>query len=483
MYRIRTRLMIAILVAAVLPAVPMSLVVGNLLERSLNPALHAELTAGLEAGLAVSREDLARRKAEFLITAERVSRERPTGGRTDGRTNGSPLVLLLDERGLRSGEPVPDAVAAAALDETVRLVAGHLAVKREGERGQPLIVAQRLPAETIARAGEISDALSLLAAFRFERESILRSYVWPFLLVYAALILAALAVAATLSNRLARPLEEVARAAAGVADGDLDTRVNCRARGEVGDLVDAFNDMVARLGDQRRELARLERLSAWRGMARMLAHEIKNPLTPILLAVQEARSSYRGDDEAHAAVLAECETIVSEEVNALRGLVRSFSEFARPPQPECKPEDLGELFESLGRLYGERLTVRHDAQMKAWSLDAAQLKRALINLIDNGLAACEQAATPPLVTIATHDLGQELKIEVIDLGGGIPAEDQGRVFEPDFTTRSQGMGLGLSIVAGIIEAHGGTIDFATTIGQGTTFTIALPGATAQKEDS
>jgi nitrogen fixation/metabolism regulation signal transduction histidine kinase len=479
MHRIRTRLMIAILVAAVLPAVPMSLVVGNLLERSLNPALHAELTAGLEAGMAVSRDDLVRRKAEFSIVAERALR-----GRSKPDPQGDwPPVIVLDERGHPAALPAPEMESTASLDEAVRVMAGHLVVKRAGAQGTPVVVAQKLPAEAAARAGEISEALSLLAAFRFERESILRSYVWPFLLVYAALILATLAVAATLSNRLARPLEEVARAATHVAEGNLETRVHSRARGEVGDLVGAFNDMVIRLGQQRQELARLEKLSAWRGMARMLAHEIKNPLTPILLAVQEAKNSYRGDDEAHAAVLAECEIIVSEEVDGLRGLVRSFSDFARPPKPECKPEDVDELLESLDRLYGDRLEVDHDPQIGPWSLDAAQMKRALINLIDNGLTACERAGSDPLVKIGTVDIGNELQINVTDRGTGISSEDLRHIFEPDFTTSSQGMGLGLPIVAGIVEAHGGTLKIATGDESGTQFTIALPRTTPKKEES
>ena len=476
MNRIRTRLMIAILVAALLPAVPMSLVVGNLLERSLHPAIGDELARGLEAGLEVSREELARRKTEFGVLAARAGRQKP---RPSPRSQFPPLIVL-DER----GNPAPLTREANELDErdnldeNPRLISGHLAVQLQGAHGGAVIVAQPIPGAMVSRADDIAEAMSLLAAYQLEREPILRSYIMPFLLVYGILVAAALAVAALFSNSLARPLEEVARAASDVADGNLEIRVTSKTGGEIGALVAAFNGMVANLEQQRSELARLEKLSAWRGMSRMLAHEIKNPLTPILLAVQQAKNSYRGDDEAYAAVLSECESIVSEEVDGLRELVRSFSDFARTPQPEIKEEHLSDLLENLGRLYGGRLDAPRATTV--WMMDAAQIKRVLINLIDNGLTACGRAGNEPCVTITVDESNEQLRIKVQDQGDGIAAADLPRIFEPDFTTNSQGMGLGLPIVAGIIEAHGGEIQVAAGPDTGTRFTITLPRA-ARKE--
>ena len=470
MRRIRTRLMIAILVAALLPAAPMSLVVGNLLERSLNPALHAELTAGLEAGMAVSRENLARKKGAFMVAAERASRRAAppvTGGETPW--------IILDERGNPNSVADWNPDPATRLTETPRLVDGHLAVKLDGPAGQPVIIAQRVPETMIAQADDIAEAVSLLAAFQLEREPILRSYIMPFLLVYAFLVAAALVVAALLSNKLARPLEDMARAAADVAEGNLNTRVETSSGGEVGALVNAFNEMVARLDQQRSDLARLEKLSAWRGMARVLAHEIKNPLTPILLAVQQAKTSYQGEDEAHAEVLSECEAIVSEEVDGLRELVRSFSDFARTPQPEFKAENLSDLLQGLDRLYGDRLELAPGSETDEWVIDGGQIKRVLINLIDNGLTACERAQVEPRVSINLVEFHDQLQINVQDQGGGISPSDLQRIFEPDFTTSSQGMGLGLPIAEGIVLAHGGKIKIVTRgADMGTRFTIALP---------
>lgn len=474
MTRIRTRLMIAILVAALLPAVPMSLVVRSLLERSLNPAFQQTLVDGLQAGLDGSREDLARSKSDFAEAADRIWRPHLAMVQP-GEAGGQ---LILDEHGawLKTAAFVPELNAALPdLDDQPRVVAGYLAMKKRTAGGRPVVIARALPPELTARAGRITDAMGLLAAFQLDREPILRSYVLPFLLVYGALILAALGVAALLAQRIARPLEAVAAAAERVAEGDLETRVDERAGGEAGVLVRAFNTMVGRLAQQRRELGRLEKAAAWRGMARTLAHEIKNPLTPILLAVQETHRSYKGDDAVHREALADCETIVSEEVEGLRRLVSEFSDFARAPRPTPVPDDFAPLAEDLARLYGDRIDLSLAADPLPGRFDAKALRRALINLIDNGLNACAQAGAPSRVAVgAGPDPDGGLMLTVTDRGSGIAPEHRERIFEPDFSTRKEGMGLGLAIVDGIVRGHAGSIEVESEPGEGAVFTIHLP---------
>jgi len=292
--------------------------------------------------------------------------------------------------------------------------------------------------------------------------------------VYAVLAAVALGLAALLARGVVRPVESVSLAAARVAQGDLTVRVDERGPGEAADLARAFNAMVADLERQRRELARLEKLAAWRTMARMLAHEVKNPLTPILLSVQEARRSYRGQDENHRAVLTDCETIVGEEVHRLRELVRSFSDFARLPAPQIDDADLAELARDLERLYGERLAVVAPTGPASASVDAAQIRRALVNLIDNGLAACRRAGVAERVELRVAREADRWHLAVRDGGDGIPPGNLARIFEPDFTTDREGLGLGLPIVDGIVAGHGGSIDIDSTPGRGTTFTVRLP---------
>jgi nitrogen fixation/metabolism regulation signal transduction histidine kinase len=301
------------------------------------------------------------------------------------------------------------------------------------------------------------------------------SFVGPFLLVYGVLLLVALAAGILWSRQMTRPLEVLVGATRRVAAGDLEFRVERQGPGEVGELVESFDTMVGRLAEQRRDLARLERAAAWRGMARTLAHEVKNPLTPILLAVNQARDSYRGDDAQYRALLEEVAEIVGEEVESLRRLVRDFGDFARLPRPEPKRGDPGALLRDLGHLYGEeQLTVTGDESVTSGWFDHDALRRALINLVDNGLQACAGAGRPARVQLTAGPRDQGVRLTVSDQGTGIAPEHLERIFEPDFTTRSNGMGLGLAIVESIVLGHGGAIGVQSEPGRGTTFTIDLP---------
>ena len=471
MRRIRTRILAACLLAALLPAVPATLLVRGLLARSLSSGRHELLADGLEAGLDESRAALHARKLAFAAAARAALAATPPAGK----------LLVLDE----AGAPLPGAAmpagladALAGLDAQPRQVGGFLALRGATTGDRMVTVAQALPAAVIDRAARLTAARRLAALLELDRGAILRSYALPFLVVYAALAALALGLAALLARGVVGPVESVSMAAGRVARGDLSVRVDERGPGEAADLARAFNAMVADLERQRRELARLEKLAAWRTMARMLAHEVKNPLTPILLSVQEARRSYRGDDEAHRAVLTDCETIVGEEVHRLRELVRSFSEFARLPAPQCADTDLGELARDLERLYGEHLAVTVPAGPLVACVDAGQVRRALLNLVDNGLAACRRAGTAERAELRIDRDGDHWRLAVSDRGDGIPPENLPRIFEPDFTTDGEGLGLGLPIVDGIVAGHGGTIDVDSAPGRGTTFTVRLPGAGA-----
>jgi nitrogen fixation/metabolism regulation signal transduction histidine kinase len=364
----------------------------------------------------------------------------------------------------------------------------------------------------VARADRIKETVPLFRRYREERTRRLVSYVAPFLLGYVVLLLVAIVVGARLAGRIARPVEALAAGARRVATGDLDTRVRAEAPGEVGDLVEEFNGMVAELSTQRAELARLERVAAWRDLARSLAHEIKNPLTPIQLAVQQLADRFpakreegrpaddtatagdapegagpavgapaggRPHDDAaldeYSVLLRECLEIVNEEVESLRRLVREFSEFARLPEPRPRSGDLAPLLRELVRLYGEeRVAWDGPAEGVAARFDESELRRALINLVDNGLAACREAGRPERVELGTSIGDGATILTVRDEGCGISRENRERVFEPNFSTKSEGMGLGLAIVEGIVRGHGGTIRVESVPEVGTTFTVRLP---------
>jgi nitrogen fixation/metabolism regulation signal transduction histidine kinase len=433
--RIRTRLVAACLATALLPAIPLSLLVRNLVERSAFAPMARETERALESALEESRERLALEKRSF----------------TDAAADSGMTVERIDLDGDRL-------VAAVVL--------------RDGRR---TTLERPLPPGMRERAEHVTETLGMLRALEKERTAVVRGYVLPFVLAYVILLAAAAAFGALLARRIARPVEELARAARRVGAGDLGTRVTEPASGEVGALVDSFNAMIADLEANREERARLERLAAWRDLARKLAHEIKNPLTPIQLAVHQAtdRAASRGGEDAKVA--RECREIVDEEIDRLRRFVREFSEFARLPKPDIVPGDLAALATDVARLYGEeKVALELGAPALPTCFDAAEIRRALVNLIDNGLAACREAGVPERVELRASIGGGLAQIDVHDRGAGIAPEHLARIFEPSFTTKKDGMGLGLAIVEGIVRGHGGTIRAKSTPGKGTVFRMSWP---------
>ena len=332
------------------------------------------------------------------------------------------------------------------------------------------------------RAGEVSEVFRAL-----KRGS---AYVSGFYLaVYIAMLLSvivvALGIGITLSRRVTRRVTQLAEATARVGAGDLTAHVPVSEQDEVGELTRAFNEMVRDMRESRERIAYLSRIGAWQEFARRLAHEIKNPLTPIQLAVQELHRSYRGDDKRFARTLEDARAIVEEEIATLRRLVSEFSEFARLPEAHLSPADLGvfvrEAVEAPFRgdeLDDEGPHVEVVADIAATPLpaqiDAMLLKRCLDNLIRNAAQAIREAGRPGHVWVSTRRDDDEAVIEVRDDGPGVPEDAQERVFDPYYTTKSEGTGLGLAIVKKIVLEHGGEITCTRAPEGGACFRISLP---------
>ena len=476
MKRISTRLAVSFLIVALLPTLPLSLVVRDLLERRFGPTIADPLETALESGLAASRDHLAELRQKLQLRASEGSFTDDVVlldvlGRVQPADSLAVVTKARPELFFQAFElPIPDGETAALPER----FGDFLATAFLDEKGERAVVLQPLPEGMVVRARDLSDGLGLLRVVRSEQGRVVWSFIAPFLLVYGVLILVALGAGMLWTRQMVRPLEKLVGATRRVAAGDLEFRVEAQGPGEVGELVQSFDTMVGRLAEQRRDLARLERAAAWRGMARTLAHEVKNPLTPILLAVEQARDNYPGDDPRYQALLTECAEIVGEEVESLRRLVRDFGEFARLPKPEPAKGDLSELMNDLKNLYGDHLVLAGDAGSVVGWFDVGALRRALVNLIDNGLAACREAGVPDQVTLGLEPVTPGARISVTDQGVGIPVENLDRIFEPDFTTKGDGMGLGLAIVQGIVVGHGGTIHVSSSPVIGTTFTISLP---------
>jgi nitrogen fixation/metabolism regulation signal transduction histidine kinase len=279
----------------------------------------------------------------------------------------------------------------------------------------------------------------------------------------------------------------LAEATARVGQGDLSVSVPSAVDDEIGDLTKAFNAMVEDLRDSRGRIEYLQRISAWQEFARRLAHEIKNPLTPIQLAVQEVHESYRGPDSVFQKRLDEALAIVQEEVATLRRLVGEFSAFAKLPEATLEDADLCDAAREMERALvalpeesgvADRVSVTlhvPDAPLPV-RIDAMMLKRALDNLVRNAVQAIigRSADSRGRIDVRIRREGGSAVIEVADDGPGIPVSQHARVFDPYFTTKTEGTGLGLAIVKKVVLEHGGEVEAEASRLGGASFLVRLP---------
>jgi nitrogen fixation/metabolism regulation signal transduction histidine kinase len=278
------------------------------------------------------------------------------------------------------------------------------------------------------------------------------------------------------SLQISRPVERLARFSERIARGEWEEPLSLDSIAELSTLVSALDRMRGDLRDYRERLVASERHAAWGLMARKVAHEIKNPLTPIAVSVADLKRSFQQQRADFPAILDQAAKTIEEEVHALKALLQEFSEFGRLPEPRPCPCRLSELIVDLRTLYahettGGRLTFVTGEGDPVFSTDRAQLRQALVNLVQNGLEAVERGGR---VTLTTRVDASHLEISVADDGAGLTAEQRSHLFVPFFTTKAQGSGLGLTIVERIVHDLGGTIAVESEPGRGTTFRIRLP---------
>jgi two-component system nitrogen regulation sensor histidine kinase NtrY len=241
---------------------------------------------------------------------------------------------------------------------------------------------------------------------------------------------------------------------------------------------DGVSDGLVVVFDDVTPLIRAQKVAAWREVARRLAHEIKNPLTPIQLCAERMRRHFGAAPEQTRELVDECTTTIVGEVESLKGLVDEFSQFARMPAPRAVPSDLNALVTDVLGLYrgifpNVELRPRLAEELPRVSADPEQLRRVLINLIDNAVEAMEQRGVIEIET--QHARADSLvRITVADNGPGIPPTERDKLFMPYYSTKKRGSGLGLAIVRRIVAEHGGSIDVTDNIPRGTRFAIELP---------
>ncbi|MBX3224029.1 MAG: HAMP domain-containing protein [Labilithrix sp.] len=364
--------------------------------------------------------------------------------------------------------------------------------------------------DELESAGEVVKRYHQIEA---SRSDVYQGYLNVYALLLGVTLVLTVPLGIFLARGVTRRINRLSAAINLVAEGDLTVRVPVTGSDELTDLARTFNRMIGEISQSRSRIEFLQRIGAWQDMAQRLAHEIKNPLTPIQLAVQECHRKYDGDDVRYRALLDTTREIVEEEVGTLRRLVGNFSSFARLPHAELAEANLSAFLRDcenqLGHLedpsLGEGTTdaepiPAHNVEIRwevpkeaiAVAIDRQMLRRVVVNLVRNAVQAIrdhharssrpDAAAGLPSgevlgrIVVSASREGDGARIEVEDDGPGIAASMRGRIFDPYFTTKADGTGLGLAIVKKVVVEHGGEIDAgrSTRLG-GARFTLHLPG--------
>lgn len=300
------------------------------------------------------------------------------------------------------------------------------------------------------------------------------------LLVGGGGILAAILLSSWSAARVTRPVEQLAQAAQKVAAGNWDVRVDVLGDDELGQLADSFNRMTTELLRQRGRLLQAERVAAWRELARRLAHELKNPLFPLQLTVENLMRAQQESPVQFEEVFRESSRTLLAEIANLKGIVARFSEFSKMPQPVLQLVQVNDVIRGVVQLFQAQLQapgrekisceLQLDANLQPVMADADLLHQAISNLVLNAMEAMPQGGT---LTLRSRDEQGRVVIEIMDTGAGMTAQECDRIFTPYYTTKQHGSGLGLAIVQSVVSDHGGRIRVQSEPERGTTFVIEL----------
>ncbi len=308
--------------------------------------------------------------------------------------------------------------------------------------------------------------------------------------VATAGILLSIVMSLWIAARVSRPIEELARAAEEVAGGNWETQVGEHGHDELTVLAESFNHMTSQLASQRDRLVQTERVAAWRELARRLAHELKNPLFPLQLTVENLVRARQLPGQEFDEVFRESTQTLSMEIANLKAIIGRFSDFSKMPKPELERIEASDVvlrvamlyFPSLVRSSAQsdtgtddkiRCTVDLDLQPMPLDADPELLHRALSNLVLNARDAMPDGGT---LTLSAKLRGDQVEIRISDTGQGLTPEECERLFTPYYTTKQHGTGLGLAIVQSVITDHNGKIAVESRAGEGATFIILLPKA-------
>jgi signal transduction histidine kinase len=321
--------------------------------------------------------------------------------------------------------------------------------------------------------------LAILNLPYLENDDFLNKELDEFLLrlgyAYLAMILAAIVFAYFISKYITKSLKTI-------SDKMIETRLEKRNKkieidsssDEIGTLVNSYNSMIDELEDSAVKLATSEREQAWREMAKQVAHEIKNPLTPMRLTVQSFQRKFNPEDENIHQKVEEYSNTLIQQIDTMSSIASAFSNFAKMPAQQREVLNVVEVVKLALDIFNEHYISFHsDEEEIIAKVDKTQLIRVVTNLVKNGIQAIPNDTENPKIEVRVFSKNENVKITVEDNGSGITEENKIKVFEPKFTTKSSGMGLGLAMVKNIVETYNGNITFTSQSGEGTVFRISF----------
>jgi len=303
---------------------------------------------------------------------------------------------------------------------------------------------------------------------------------------YLLLISISVLVAVFISVRITQPLQMLQSKFGKITLGKTNEIIDYESDDEIGGLIKEYNHMVEQLAESAELLARSERESAWREMAKQIAHEIKNPLTPMKLSVQHLKRSWKDNPENWEQNLERIAQTLVEQIDTLSSIATEFSNFAQMPKPKNVTINLGNKITRTVELFEKTSEVqfvtefRNDSPVIVFA-DKEQLSSVFINLIKNAIQAIPMEREG-IIKIIIDTEKESAVIRISDNGKGIPEELGDKLFQPNFTTKSSGMGMGLAIVKNIIDNAGGRISYETRFDEGTTFIVELPLISGQETE-
>jgi nitrogen fixation/metabolism regulation signal transduction histidine kinase len=507
---LRGRLLALFFLVALIPSLGLTYAVTQYLARSLSSLRNPETERALGQSLDLIRQGIERLGSDARHHAEVMALDAETVRlmqaaditaverflREEARDRGLDFVCVYDigseaearlfgaRLGPRITLPSPDRAALLAARDAGGLVSGSdvprqvSGVAALGER-HVVLAGYQLDPEVSSEIEALQKNLTMYRRLGIYT-SLSQRGVWLFGILWTlVLALLSFALAVIISRSIAGPVLELRSGMERLTQGDLEHRVAPRGTSEVRFLGRAFNRMVEEIQTSRRALLQAERLAAWREVARAVAHEIRNPLTPIQFALQRLQEEAKRAEGPRPDVVSESSEAILREVRSLQEFATAFSSVAQLPDPKLQKCEVDALVEDVARLYRGSTPVEFRVECEAplpvaWA-DPGQIQRVLVNLIKNALEALDGRGAIEL-RVRRDGADGGLLLEVADNGPGMDPGTLERAGHPGFTTKSSGSGLGLTLVQRIVEQHGGRFALASNPGGGTRATFTLPEA-------